>query len=261
MDTGIKIGLGSFVATAALLLAVPASADAHPAHGDGSTTRAEVEAQVAARFAAMDVDGDGTVARAEAEAYREARHAERRGRLFARLDADGDGSIGAEERAATRGRHHRRGTRPEARPEMAEEANMRARLTPEELAPLTEAAGADAMVAPPEGIERGADRAERRTQIWAEADTDGDGALSQAEFAAAADARLERRRAHHGDRTDRFTSADADGDGSLTLAETQARALARFDSADADGDGVLTREERRAAHRARRAERRVPDAQ
>ncbi|MCA1749389.1 MAG: hypothetical protein ABR601_09965 [Parasphingopyxis sp.] len=261
MDTGIKIGLGSFVATAALLLAVPASADAHEAHGNGSTTRAEVEARVAARFAAMDADGDGAVTRAEADAYRQARQAERRGRLFARLDADGDGSIDAEERAAIRGRHHRRGGHPVARPEMAEEANMRARLTPEELAPLTQAAGDDAVAAPPEHAERRAGRAERRAQIWAEADADGDGALSEAEFAAAAAARQERSRAHRGDRPDRFASADADGDGSLTLAEVQARAFVRFDHADANSDGRLTREERRAAWRALRAERSAPDSQ
>lgn len=232
MDKGIKIGLASFLATATVLLAVPVQADANPGHGDGTAMRAAVEARIGARFAAMDADGDGTVTRAEADGYREARHAERRGRFFARLDADGNGEISAEERAAMRGRHHRRG----ARPNMAGD---------------TETPAMDAAEAPAEGESYRSRRADRHAEAWAAADENGNGALTASEFDAMAAARHER-----ADRRDRFAGADADGDGSLTLAEMQSRALDRFDGLDADGDGTLTREERRAGHRARRDARR-----
>ncbi|MBT2135487.1 hypothetical protein KK137_14210 [Croceibacterium sp. LX-88] len=46
-------------------------------------------------------------------------------------------------------------------------------------------------------------------------------------------------------------NADADGDGSVTQAEFASAALTRFDSADANKDGTLSREERRAQRRDR----------
>lgn len=42
-------------------------------------------------------------------------------------------------------------------------------------------------------------------------------------------------------------AADADSDGAVTQAEFAAAALARFDRADADKDGTISRDERRAA--------------
>ncbi|MBB4631566.1 EF-hand domain-containing protein [Sphingosinicella soli] len=54
-----------------------------------------------------------------------------------------------------------------------------------------------------------------------------------------------------------FETADADNDGRITLAEAKAKPLARFDAADANKDGTLSPEERRAAHEAKRAERRA----
>lgn len=51
--------------------------------------------------------------------------------------------------------------------------------------------------------------------------------------------------------------ADADSDGAITQAEFQAAALQRFDRADADDNGTVTREEREAARGAMREQRRA----
>lgn len=66
-------------------------------------------------------------------------------------------------------------------------------------------------------------------------DADGDGRITEAEAAAASDARFDR--------------ADADGDGRLTAAEAtaeaQSRIAERFSRMDADGDGNVTLDEMR----------------
>jgi hypothetical protein len=46
---------------------------------------------------------------------------------------------------------------------------------------------------------------------------------------------------------------DTDGDGAITRAEWEALRLARFDAADSNKDGVLSKEEMRAAHKAMKA--------
>jgi Ca2+-binding EF-hand superfamily protein len=78
------------------------------------------------------------------------------------------------------------------------------------------------------------------------ADTDGDGRISAAEFAAMAAAR------GHADRADKaFSRLDADGDGFLSRAEADKLAARRFSRLDADHDGQVTATERQAAHVAR----------
>lgn len=99
-----------------------------------------------------------------------------------------------------------------------------------------------------------AGRAERRAAMFARLDTNGDGAISRAEFDARAEARGERggpggwrgRGGHRGG------WGQLDGDG-RTRAEAQARAEAMFARMDANGDGVLTREDREAGRGARGA--------
>jgi len=74
--------------------------DAADADGDGAMTRAEFDAQRAARFADIDADGDGALSQDELAAHREAKWAERRARMFNELDADDDGAISKAEFAA-----------------------------------------------------------------------------------------------------------------------------------------------------------------
>ncbi|WP_218135015.1 EF-hand domain-containing protein [Parasphingopyxis algicola] len=250
MDRSITIGLVSFAVTASLL-AIPAIANSHGGRDWAEPmTRAQMESRIAERFAEADTDGSGTVSREEAAAHSAERRAARQARRFDRMDADGDGEVSFAERdAAHAGFIERRGIHRGAM--IAEERDMRGRLTPEELAALPEGA---LRTAPPAAREtRRAARIERRNQAWAAADADGDGALDRDEFADLHAAREDRRAER---RAGRFDRMDGDGDGVLTLAEASVRPLAMFERADTDADGVITRAERRAARQAMRAERR-----
>lgn len=249
LDRSLIIGLATFVLTASVL-AIPAIAQPHGGHGE-SMTRAQVEARVAERFAASDLDNDGAITREEAEARRDTRRSQRLDRRFARLDANGDGEVSMAERDAAREAHRerraaRRAQRPVRRGDMiAEESNMRERVTVEEMRAAAERQGLDAPN-PEAWRERRAERAAQRAAAWDAADTDGNGALDRNEFAAMG----ETRRANMAERrASRFEQQDANGDGRLSLAEISSRAMERFDAADADDDGVVTLEERRTAHR------------
>lgn len=103
-------------ATALAIIAIPALAQQggqrpNPdSNGDGVVTRAEVDADVAKRFARLDVNKDGKVDKADREAAKAAREAARaargregRSRLM-RADADGDGAITLTEMRAAAGR-------------------------------------------------------------------------------------------------------------------------------------------------------------
>ena len=166
------------------------------------------------------------------------------------MDADNDGMITIVERDAARA--ERRQRRAVRRSDMiAEESNMRGRLSEEE---MREALGPDApLTVPPElRDERRAARMDRRNQAWAAADSNNDGVLSRAEFDGLHAGRSERRAQR---RASRFDRMDADGNGEISLAEMSGRALARFDRIDADGDGTVTVEERRAMREARQSRR------
>lgn len=75
---------------------------------DGSITKAEVEAAVAARFAEADANGDGQLSAEELAAAAEARRMERQAerqaaridRMIERMDENGDGTLSLEEMAA-----------------------------------------------------------------------------------------------------------------------------------------------------------------
>jgi hypothetical protein len=168
-----------------VLAAVPAAAQwggarERPA---GPLTRAAVEAQVQARFAAVDADRDGYVTQAEARARaeagrseRQARRGERRAQLFARLDANGDGAISRAEFDARPAARVEAGKRGEARGErrmhrMAHRADRRAH--------------------------RGAMMARFGARAFEAMDADKDGRVSRAEASAHAVARFDRVDANH----------------------------------------------------------------
>jgi Ca2+-binding EF-hand superfamily protein len=151
-------------------------------------TRAQAETMATKAFERADANGDGKIDAADREARHDAR--------FARLDINNDGMLSKEEFLASHERRAERtaqggeqadGKRPGKRGERMGHRGMR-------------------------GMGHGMGMARN-------ADSDGDGAVSQAEFADAA--------------------------------------LARFDAADADKNGTVTREERREAHKAMREQMRA----
>lgn len=141
-------------------------------------TRTAMEQRAATMFARLDADGDARLTPAD----RAARTDQRQDSRFARLDADGNGAISREEFAA--GADQRAERRSEHRAGMGERR------------PGRDHAG---MGGPRGGAQR----------ILARADADGDGAVTQAEFASAMLAR--------------FDAADADRDGTIEAGERRAR--------------------------------------
>jgi len=155
-------------------------------------TRADAETRAERQFARMDANGDGMINEADQEARVRAR--------FDRVDADGNGSISFEEYTAVReNRAERRGDRAERRGR------------------------------------RGGDRMAMRGHRGGRGGPGLAGLMRQ--------------------------NADADGDGSISQAEFTAAALTRFQRQDADGDGTVTAEERRAHREAMREVRRAHQAQ
>lgn len=173
------------------------------ADNDGAITRAEVQAHGAAMFARLDSNGDSVIDAADRQNHAAAR--------FARIDTDNDGELSqAELTAAREARWKHRGER-------------RARIA-----------------------ERHQGKAAER---FAAADTDGNGALSRDEIQAAREARQGRgtheRRRHRA--MAMLRRADSNGDKAISQAEFTTALAARFAKADTDADGVVTQEERQAA--------------
>lgn len=101
-----------------------------------------------------------------------------------------------------------------------------------------------------DGVATRAEVLEARRGRMASADSDGDGAVSIAEFTAAATERAERRASRV------FARLDDDGDGLVTSTELEESRKSRradrfFDRFDADGDGAVSREEMRKKARPR----------
>ena len=216
------------------LLAIGTAALAQPrGERDGSRTRAEVAASIDARFAKLDANQDGVLD----EADRAARQSQR----FAKLDADNDGALTQAELAAG---HEAR--REKVRPRRANRSEASAERKAK-------------------WAERREQSAGRRGDRFAAMDSDGNGSLSAAEWAAKPKRqdRAEgmsantRRNARHGRRgMGIMKMADANGDGAISLEEMRNAALARFDKVDTDGDGTISAAERQAvrdAHKAQRA--------
>ncbi len=197
-----KIALVS--SAAALLAATAAIAQPHgmraDADGDGSLTRAELNAALDARFARADANGDGAIDQAERDAARaerrermRERRAERgrdgrRGGRMARLDTNGDGVITRDEVPHERGLaiFDRVDTNGDGQIDQAERSEARNRMR-----------------------ERRAEwRANRPNP-----DANGDGLITRDELATLAFARFDR--------------TDTNGDGVVTREERQAARAAR----------------------------------
>ncbi len=92
-------------------------------------------------------------------------------------------------------------------------------------------------------------RAAVEAEMFALLDADGDGAVTEAEFAAG----KTRENRHLARKRAMFKQLDADNDNLLTLEEFPNPA-ARLREADTDGDGLVSKDEMRALRQARRAQ-------
>lgn len=165
--TNLKIAMIASVVATAGL-AIASPAMAQTAGARPDMTRAQVETRAAERFAKMDVNSDGVLDAADRTA--------RRAQAFDRLDTDRNGSISrAEFDARQSARAERRGQRAEGGQRM--------------------------------GGKRGGHHRAGRMGMAQRADTNGDQAISRAEFTAAA--------------LSHFDRADADKNGTVTQAERQ----------------------------------------
>jgi Ca2+-binding EF-hand superfamily protein len=169
----IYAGLIAFSLTsAAALYAAPGNADPD---GNHVVTKPEAMAATDARFAKMDANGDGTLNAADRTAMI-AKH-------FTKMDSNGDGSISQSEfMTMHEAGAERRTERREKRMEHIGAAMHEGR--------------------------NGGRRVGGAMPMLARVDTNGDKAVSQAEFRAAIEAR--------------FSNADTNQDGSVTMEERQA---------------------------------------
>ena len=170
----------------AALIAVPVLA-APGGDRNATQTRAEVQTKAAEMFAKLDANKDGKLDTAD----RAAKRADRQAKMFAKLDADGNGSISKAE-----------------------------------------------------WDQHGADRAAKRGERRAEAGEAGKGKRHGMR------GHHGKRGGHHGMM---MGKADTDGDKAISQAEFQTAALARFDASDANKDGQVTPEERKAQREAWKA--------
>ncbi len=189
----------------AALIAVPviAAPGAPGAKGDVTMTRAEAQAHATQMFAKLDANKDGKIDAAD----RAAQHAERQAKMFASRDVDGNGSI----------------SKAEWDQHSADRAAKRA--------------------------EKRAERGDKR----ADAGVPGEGKRPGMRGPG-------KRGGHHGMRGGMMGKADTNGDKAISQAEFQTAALARFDASDANKDGQVTPEERKAQRGEWRAKRGAPPA-
>lgn len=173
------------------VLAAPGGAAKGDADGNGVLTRVEAQANAAQMFAKMDVNKDGKLDAAD----RAAKRAEMQAKKFASLDADGNGSISKAE-----------------------------------------------------WDQNSADRIAKRSEKRAGAGEAREGKRHGMRGPG-------KRGGHHGMGGRMMGQADTNGDKAISQAEFQAAALARFDASDANKDGQVTAEERKAQRGEWRAKR------
>jgi hypothetical protein len=214
-----KLTLGLSVAALAIGGAACAQAPASPpqdgprmerpridANGDGTVTRAEAQAAATALFARLDVNKDGKLDQADRELGRQ----QKRDKMFARLDTNGDGSISKAEFAADKG--------PEGRG--------------------SEGRGPGKDGPPPPGGPRG----------------EGPGKDGHGPRGGPGHGGHGRGHGPHGGGMMAMArDADTNKDGAISQAEFMAAAMKRFDAEDTNHDGQVTKAEREAAHAAQKA--------
>ncbi len=166
--TAIAAVAATLIGTTALIAAPGEGRVKADADGNGVITKSEAMTAADARFAKMDVNSDGVLNAADREAKAK--------QHFAKMDANGDGAVTEAEFLAAR----------EARMEQRKERR----------AAMGERRG--------KGKMRRGGRGKLKAMMK-RADTNGDQAISKAEFTAAAEAR--------------FAKVDANGDGSITKEE------------------------------------------
>jgi len=196
------------------------------ANGDGTLTRAELDAQVAKAFARLDANGDGKLDRADREAAAKQR--------FAKADSNGDGEISQTEMEAAR---------------TARQA-ARAKRSSERRAQWFAKADTDQSG----GLSQAELKAVREAgrQRWAERRADAGKGTTDGEPGRRWHGR---RGGHHGGGHGMamLRMADTNGDQAISQAEFRTAATKLFDMADADHDGQVTQAERQAAHKAMKA--------
>lgn len=173
------------------LAAATVAGSAYAAQTMTGMTRTEVQAHATQMFTKMDANKDGKLDAADRAAHQTA--------MFDRLDGNKDGSVSRDEFAAARPGPG--GERPDGERMARREGG------------------------PGEGSRHGGRHGGR------------DGHMG----------------GHMGGGMHLLGMADTNKDGAVTQAEFTAASLAMFDKADANKDGTVTREERRAAHAAMRA--------
>jgi Ca2+-binding EF-hand superfamily protein len=237
----------------------------HDGNADGRLTWAEFDAFRRARFDATDANGDGTVdveeyvqefedrMREEMEQGR-GEQVEQTRRRFAALDTDKNGQVSRAEFDASGERVWSEGQkalagRKDAKDDgsKTEAAAERFDRRPNRLA-LPSSHTAEGFLALYDGngdgkVERSEfDRA--RNEQFARTDADRNGRLSQDEYLAEYEDRLDRHIATQTGGSDkqtrvRFGALDTDKDGKMTFAEYQASGKRTFDAADRNHDGVV----------------------
>ncbi|MGG2002987.1 EF-hand domain-containing protein [Novosphingobium resinovorum] len=194
------------------------------ADGDGVITRAEAQTRATELFAKLDVNKDGKLDKAD----RELMHQQMREKMFAKLDTNGDGSISKAEFMADRGPEGRGPGGP----------------------------GPDGMDGPPPPPPAGEDGAPPPPPPGGEHDgmrAGMHGGMHGGKMGRGGPGRF------GGPRGGMMMEkqADANNDGAVTQAEFIAAALKRFDAQDTNHDGKVTKEERAAARKAHMDERKA----
>jgi len=237
----------------------------HDANADGRLTWAEFDAFRRARFDATDTRGDGTVdveeyvqefedrMREEMEQGR-GEQVEQTRRRFAALDTDKDGHVSRAEFDASGERVWSEGqkaiaAKAGAKDDSGKTAEGAARFDrrPNRLA-LPSSHTAEGFLALYDGngdgkVERSEFEQARATQ-FARTDASGDLRLTQDEYLAEYEDRLDRHIATQTGGSDtqtrvRFGALDTDKDGKMTFAEYQVSGKRTFDAADRNHDGVV----------------------